>query len=63
MKKNRKKLTLHRDTIHQLSGPALHEAGGGIQGTVGGCSIVLTCNCTVTCLTVSCPTRCGQWYC
>ncbi len=65
MKKTRKKLTLHRDTLHQLSGPELHEAAGGIQGSQIGCSIQVSCagTCGVSCLTCTCPTRCGQWYC
>jgi hypothetical protein len=65
MKKSPKKLTLHRDTLHQLSGPALHEAVGGIPGTAVGCSIQVSCRgtCGVSCLTCTCPTLCGQWYC
>ncbi len=60
MKKNHQKLTLSRDTVRNLTGPALSEvAGGGV--TTGclttGCTINISCGCTNTCLTAGCPTR------
>lgn len=65
MKKNHKKLALHRDTLHQLAAPALREAGAGIRGSVVGCTIQVSCagTCGASCLTCTCPTLCGQWYC
>ncbi len=65
VKKNHKKLTLHRDTLHQLSASMLREAGGGNKGTLAGCSVQVSCNgtCNGSCLTCTCPTFCGQWYC
>jgi len=65
VKKNHKKLTLHRDTLHQLAAPALSEVVGGNKGTAIGCSIYVSCNgtCAGSCVTCTCPTLCGQWYC
>ena len=59
MKKTRKKLTLSRDTLRSLTTPTLDQAAGGS----GACTIQVTCGCTISCLTCTCPTRCGQWYC
>ncbi|HEY6322499.1 MAG TPA: hypothetical protein VJA16_13165 [Thermoanaerobaculia bacterium] len=59
MKKSPKKLTLHRDTLHQLSGPALQEA----VGEKGSFQVTCVGSCAGTCLTCTCPTLCGQWYC
>lgn len=62
MKKTRKKLTLNRDTLCSLTTPALSQAAGDGTGTRT-CTLVVTCGCTISCLTCTCPTRCGQWYC
>ncbi|HVR09089.1 MAG TPA: hypothetical protein VMW75_13655 [Thermoanaerobaculia bacterium] len=56
MKRNGKKLTLHRETVRELSSPALAAAVAGNRGT-NPCTNYVTCaytvcaNCTVTCAT------------
>lgn len=57
MKKSRTKLTLNRDTLRSLTAPALGQAIGAAN------TFVRTCGCTDSCLTCTCPTLCGQWYC
>jgi hypothetical protein len=61
MKKTRNKLTLNRDTLRSLSGPALGEAAGGGTGSRQSCSCYITCATCTSCagctLTV-CGTAC-----
>ena len=59
MNKNRKKLVLHRDTLRGLTAPELGQANGGANTAM----FERTCACTVTCLTCTCPTFCGQGFC
>ena len=51
MNKNRKKLTLSRDTVRSLSAPALTEVAAGAVGTHQSCSCYITCvaSCLGTC--------------
>ncbi|HLX09711.1 MAG TPA: hypothetical protein VKY89_17790 [Thermoanaerobaculia bacterium] len=58
MKKNQRKLALHRDTLRKLAAPALREAAAA-RNTQPYCSDLCTeVGCvTVSCLTCGCPTR------
>ncbi|HEV7507328.1 MAG TPA: hypothetical protein VGS07_20755 [Thermoanaerobaculia bacterium] len=60
MKRNLKtRLTLHRETLRTLDGEELKAAPGGSAGG-GLCVITDSCfNCTVHCVTATCPTRNG----
>lgn len=54
MNKNRKKLTLNRDTVRSLSAPALAEVAAGAVGTHQSCTCYVTCvscagSCVATC--------------
>jgi hypothetical protein len=49
MRKNRKKVALHRETLRTLSAPTLEYVAGGATRTVNACNS--GCNCTVTCAT------------
>ena len=51
MKKDRKKLTLNRDTVRSLSAPALGEVAAAAAGTYQSCSCYITCwaSCRGTC--------------
>jgi hypothetical protein len=55
------RLTLNRETLRHLSADQMAEAQGGavVQITNGTCPVLITS----PCLTQTCPTRCGQWYC
>jgi hypothetical protein len=61
MKKNAKiRLTLNRETLRNLSVDEMPGAQGGavvVNTTV--CPVILT----NTCVTYTCPTKCGQTYC
>ncbi len=59
MKKTRKKLQLNRDTVRGLGAPDLVQANGGANTA----RFERTCACTVSCVTCTCPTLCGQGYC
>ncbi len=47
-----RKLTLHRETLHQLEGAVLHHAAGGVTpqcntalcNTAAGCNTITACN-------------------
>jgi len=59
MKKSAKiRLTLHRETLRNLSPEQMNAAQGGaiVRQTD-------TCFCPVVVTNQSCPTNCGQWYC
>jgi hypothetical protein len=43
VKKDRKKLTLNRDTVRALSAPALGEVAAAAVGTHQSCSCYITC--------------------
>jgi hypothetical protein len=68
MKKSLKtRLTLNRETLRALDAEALTAAPGG-AATTGGvntaqCVLTYTCNTCNNCLTQTCPTQCGQYYC
>jgi hypothetical protein len=59
MKRNLKtRLTLNRETLRTLDGGELRAAPGASVPNI--CLITQSCyNCTATCVTASCPTRCG----
>jgi hypothetical protein len=57
VKKEQKKLVLNCDTVRNLGAPALREAAAGSGNCSLGCTIYVSCGCTVTCLTAGCPTR------
>jgi hypothetical protein len=62
MKKSLKtRLTLNRETLRNLASDEMPGAQGGALEpvTFGGCPVLIT----NTCLTHTCPTRCGQAYC
>lgn len=67
MKRNAKvRLTLNRETLRNLTSDQLSGAqGGALEPNTTGCPVLNTnVNCpTNTCLTQTCPTHCGQWYC
>ncbi len=56
------RLTLNRETLRNLNADQMAEAQGGVvvQITYATCPVL---NTNVGCLTATCPTRCGQWYC
>jgi hypothetical protein len=60
------RMSLNRETLRALDAEALTDAQGGAATTggvnTGNCFLTQTCN-TCNCVTQTCPTRCGQWYC
>jgi hypothetical protein len=61
MKKNAKiRLTLNRETLRNLAAEEVKNAEGGASGSPICYQSIL---CTQGCLTQTCPTNCGQWYC
>jgi hypothetical protein len=64
MKKSLKaRLTLNRETLRNLDADQMAAAQGGavVVTQSANCPVLNTNN--VNCLTATCPTRCGQWYC
>jgi hypothetical protein len=60
MKKNKIRLTLHRETLRNLGADEMSRVEGGASGTP---QCYQTVFCTQGCLTHTCPTNCGQTYC
>jgi hypothetical protein len=56
------RLTLNRETLRALDTDQMAAAQGGIVVVAqsANCPVLIT---NVNCLTATCPTRCGQWYC
>ncbi len=65
MKKSLKtRLTLNRETLRALDTEETAGAHGGSVVTAGAnCTISVAPSIVNNCLTQTCPTRCGQWYC
>ena len=63
MKKTLKsRLTLNRETLRALNPEETANAQGGIVvQTTGGISLVPSV--INVCVSATCPTQCGQWYC
>lgn len=59
MKRNMKRLTLNRETVRHLDAEEMSAAQGG-AGSVDICPIPTA---YAVCVTHTCPTKCGQWYC
>lgn len=62
MKKNKIRLTLNRETLRNLGADEVRNAGGGASGQPICYQSLVTCS-PAACLTQTCPTNCGQWYC
>lgn len=58
MKRNLKRLTLNRETLRYLNSEEMAAAQGGASERI--CPIP---SAFVVCISQSCPTECGQWYC
>ena len=58
MKRNVKRLALNRETVRLLNAEEMSAAQGGASGGICPAPSVL-----VVCVSQSCPTQCGQWYC
>lgn len=56
------RLTLNRETLRALDADQVAAAQGGVVVVTqsANCPVL---NTNVGCLTGTCPTRCGQWYC
>ena len=65
MKKSLKtRLTLHRETLRNLDAEEVRGAEGGSAITAGAnCTISIAPSVLNNCVSQTCPTRCGQWYC
>ncbi|HEY0512453.1 MAG TPA: hypothetical protein VGH73_11145 [Thermoanaerobaculia bacterium] len=64
MKKTVKiRLTLNRETLRNLVSDEMSGAqGGALVVTTTDCTVLVTNSC-YNCVSQTCPTRCGQWYC
>ena len=58
MKRNMKRLTLNRETVRLLNADEMAAAQGGASNSICPVPSLL-----VVCISQSCPTECGQWYC
>ena len=58
MKRNMKRLTLNRETLRALDTEEMSNAQGGASERICPVPSVL-----VVCISQTCPTKCGQWYC
>jgi len=69
MKRNMKRLTLNRETLRHLNEGEMSAAQGAAsevicQQTDVNCPVVIrTQTCFANCVSQTCPTQCGQWYC
>jgi hypothetical protein len=59
MKRNMKRLTLNRETLRSLDTEEVSAVQGGVSERI--CRVTQTC--FQNCVSQSCPTECGQWYC
>jgi len=58
MKRNVKRLTLNRETLRYLNAEEVSAAQGASERL---CALTQTC--FQVCVSQTCPTKCGQWYC
>ena len=58
MKRQVKRLTLNRETLRHLNAEEMYAAQGGASENICPIPSIL-----VVCISQTCPTKCGQWYC
>jgi hypothetical protein len=58
MKRNMKRLTLNRETLRALDTEEMSNAQGGVSERI--CPVATA---FAVCVSQTCPTKCGQWYC